>query len=326
MTTSESEAPTSKETPSPAGDAYILGGADLEMSHIDKRLKRVGARVIGNMTTWEKADVNHRSELIEEAHTEGHTPVLIEHRGADDIRDVVHIDHHGENTHRPAAILQVLERVGFEPRFIDKVVAANDSGYIPGMEVFLDKEFRDVFMAKGLRAELDSATAESQYQAARARIIDSIRRQDRKAQGVTEQDEQEAEEALEHIEDRDGLKIVALNGGRTSPVEDRLYSSWRDHKENLVVICASDKPEKEVWFFGPGDVCQKTLEHFAALKKQRIEADPNEPERRGVYHTVGGGLGFGKADQIARCLVVAGDPEEVVQYIHGLEQDKKVSS
>lgn len=323
--TSQSKAPRPEKIPSPTGDAYILGGADLEMSHIEKRLVRMGANVLSGMTTWEKADVSHRSELIDEARAQGHMPVLIEHRGADDIDGVIHIDHHGESTHKPAAILQVLERVGFEPRFIDKLVAANDSRHIPGMEDFLDGAYRKDFIAKRLRSGLDPATAEVRYQAARSYIIDRVRIRDRQAQGSTEEDEREAVEALEHMEDRNGLKIVTLRANRANPVTDRLYSTWEDGRENLVVVCASDEAEKEVWFFGPGDISREVQEHFAALKKQRIEADPNEPLRSGIYHTVGGGLGFGEADQNARCLVVASDPEEVIQYIQELEESKMVA-
>jgi len=311
-------------SPEATDDAYILGGADLEMLLIERRLEKFGALVVGATTTWEEADVTKRSGLIAEAQAQGRMPVLIEHRGADEVPGIVHIDHHDKNAHRDASILQVLERLGVDPNFVDKIVAANDSGYIPGMEALLDGEYKDRFISKRIKAGIDSEKVEQRYQEVRTYIINAVRLKDREAQGVTATDETEAEEAIERMEDRDGLKVVSLKGRRNSPVNDRLYPTWEDGKENLVVVCAAEEPEKEVWFFGPGDVCKDTLEHFKELKKKRIEANPDEPERRGIYHTVGGGKGFGESDKITRCLVVASDPEEVISYIHELEKQRTV--
>ncbi len=317
-----------KDTQIQKPDAYILGGGDLEMALIHKRLSAVGAHILGGVTTWENADIDKRSGEITQVQEQGMQPVLIEHRGADDVAGVEHIDHHGENTHREAAILQVLSRLGLEPNFIDKIVAANDSGYIPGMKAMLDGGYRDRFIEKRIAFGDTPDVAESRYDKVAFRIMTSVRREDRKAQGVTPEMEQEAHDAIEQMEDRDGLKIVSISGDRTSVITDLLALEDIKNKtterteENLIVVCAADRAEKELWFFGPGDVCKEAADHFAQLKEQRIAADPNEPPRRGIYHTVRGGAGFGHADQIARCLVVADEAEEVINFIHQKEQER----
>ncbi len=320
-------------------DAYILGGGDREMERIervlsDERTRRealgieMGFVVLRGMTTWESADVGteDRKLALEEARELGATPVFVEHRGADELSDVVHIDHHDKNSHRPAAILQVLDRLGIEPEFVDKVVAANDSGYIPGIEKLLDEEYKDSYIAKIAKLKQSRSdahpelTALDRYDKVRAAVIERVRLADRAAQGVTQEMESEAIAAIANMEDRNGLMVASVKHGRTSPVQDRLHGSWGSEGENLVIVCEADSKEKEVWFFGPGDIAERTQKHFQTLKQKRIAKDPdNEPPRRGIYHTVGGGTGFGKENETARCLVVADNAEEVIQYILKLE-------
>jgi hypothetical protein len=331
--TEYNDEPSGTIAPGGKSDAYILGGGDLEMLRIKQRLQRVGAKIVGEVTTWEGADISNREQEIQTAINDGHNPVLVEHRGADEDARVEHIDHHGENSHREAAILQVLTRTGLEPNLIDKIIAANDSSYIPGMKQILDENYRQRFIDKRTAAGTTTEVAEERYRSVCARIISSVRREDRKAQGVTEEMEKEGADAVEAMVHRDGLNIVTIDGDRTSVVTDlvAMRDIWKDETEdriedNLVVVCTANLEEKEVWFFGPGDVAKATQEHFQELKRQRIENDPNEPARRGRYHTVGGGQGFGLSDQIARCLVVAPDSEEVISQVLKLEKEKQLGA
>ncbi len=82
------------------------------------------------------------------------------------------------------------------------LVAANDKGYIPQMN-------------------LEGATEEE---------IMSIRRADRQAQGITEEDEKIAQEDLLEIEDFTGLSIVKTRLSKFSPITDFLYP-----KTNILV-------------------------------------------------------------------------------------------
>ncbi len=312
-----------QEVPSPeeSKDVYFIGGEDLEMHRIRDRLHRYGAKVVDLSLQQRDADVDIYREDIQNVVKQGNTPVTIELRGADTVAGVEVIDHHGlDYAHRDASISQVLERLGIEPNFIDKIVAANDAHYIQGMVNVLDGEYKDRFMRKRGGGE----EAEERYEKVRSRIISSVRRADREAQGVTAEIEAEAEEALKHMEIlENGLHIVRVSSVETSPVTDRLFDKWGDSMENLAVVCASDQEVNEVWFYGRGDICKKTLEHFQAKKQERIDTDPNEPLRRGIYHTVGGGQGLGNAKMAARCLVVAGE-EEVISFISNLEDNASI--
>ncbi len=310
------------EKPAPAPviekkDVYLIGGEDLEMQRVRQQLKRQGAEVVDKALHQRDADVDVYSDEVAKAIERGDTPVAVELRGADQADGVEIVDHHGlEYSHRDASITQVLERLGVEPNLIDKVIAANDSKYIGGMIELLDNEYKARFLEKRGGGE----EAEARYAKVRNRIINSVRAADRRAQGVTPIMEAEAEEAIKNMEELpNGMRVIRVNSIEMSPVTDRMYGTWGDGRENMVIVGASDQSEKEIWFFGRGDVVKSTMEHFRAKKQARIEADPNEPPRRGRYHTVGGGPGLGHADMNARCLVVADSPEEVISFIQSEE-------
>lgn len=297
-----------------SNDVYFLGGNDREMSRIALHLKRSGAEVASGITTWEKADASVHKDVIRQVTERGGTPVGVELRGAEDVDGLVDIDHHNAKSDRPASILQILERLNIEPRLADRMVAANDAAYIPGMDKLIKEELER-------RQEEGVATDRLVRTEKWLNVMkEMIRRGDREAQGVTAEMEIEAEIAIANAEQADdGTLIVRLTGDRCSPVTDRLYNTWQNGEQKLVVICNEDKDVKEVWYFGDGQLCQDLAEHFKSVRQQRIESgqfvEPPVGQPRGEYHSFSGGQGRGKRGENAQALVVASNPAEVIDFI-----------
>lgn len=293
-------------------DVFLLGGSDYEMDRIRKMISRRGAESVDRDVSWEGADIKSYKEDIDRILSEGKTPVAIELRDADKVPGVVEIDHHNQNSEKPASISQVLERLGVEPSLVNRLAAGNDAGYYSGMEAVV-KEQLSLLEQKGYTQEKLDRAADWM-----AKLMEMVRRKDRESQGVTEEMEAEAEAALEKVEyGPNGLVIVRLNGDRPSPVTDRLHYTWPEGRENLVVICNADKDMKEVWFFGNGALSQDTAGHFKQLKAERIAREPDSTSNE--FHAWGGGTGFGKEDQSAFCGVVAANPDDVINYIEAAQ-------
>lgn len=318
-----------REVPGSKGDVYILGGEDLEMSRIRTRLNRAGAEVVDVGMRWEQATnegVSAVAEHIDRIKSEGKTPVTIELAGAGNLRpDVVEIDHHNERSDRPPSVAQVMERMGLAPVLKDKLVGANDAGYIPAMmgvaNDILDKLEKRLSSMAGITDEEKQKRLEGSKNWLNL-MINRVRREDRAAQGVTEEMEAEAEEALKHAEvDPDtGTILVRIEGDRCSPVTDRLFSKWPDGRQNLIVVASSGQDMEEVWFFGRGDQCVEISNHFLAKKAQK-EANGNKEGNE--YHSFSGGAGRGKKESDGMALVVAKDASEVISFIKQIKLEKE---
>lgn len=211
---------------------FMLGGADAEMSAIRELLEGVGVEYVDHQLSW-GAKVDSYKEEIEEALNAGKVPVCIELQGAEAYGDqVIAVDHHSyggiDYTDCPAAILQVCELLGVEPNRHQQLIAANDSGYIPGM------------LAMG-------ATPEE---------VAEIRRLDRAAQGITPEQEAEAERALQALERIGGATVVRMAHSKCAPVTDALFGS--KDADSLLIVCGDGERD----YFGNGAVCQRLIEAF----------------------------------------------------------------
>lgn len=238
---------------------FFLGGNDLEMVTIKKLLDKEGAAYSDAGLSW-GASTSKYGDEIEKVAKEGKTPVIIE-LGIDSKlpENTINVDHHNENADKPASILQVCELLGVEPTREMQLVAANDSGYIPAM------------LAMG-------ATKEE---------VNKIRYQDRASQGITPEQEKQAEEAIAGAREVCGVTFVRMPHSKTATVTDRLFNP--DKPQNLAIFSA----DGEVNYFGPEDICRalqgnKTGERPAPW-------DPNQTEV--LYDHFGGwtgGAGLGK--------------------------------
>jgi hypothetical protein len=164
--------------PPPERLHFFLGGADLEMQAIRTLLEaHASERFSDNRLAWGAA-VSVYADAIRAALARGRTPVLVEL--ADDLpadafdrRRVIVVDHHGPlaGHDRPTALEQVFRLLGLPAAAWTRelaLIAANDRGHIRAMQAL-------------------GATPDE---------IATIRRRDRAAQGVTAEDEAEAERAV----------------------------------------------------------------------------------------------------------------------------------
>lgn len=273
---------------------FVLGGNDAEMMVIRTLLERAGIEFFQPEMGWgDKVFGPEQLGLeVETERDEGRGRVFPAH-----VRDVSRayfvecrptadwpagtpvmvIDHHGDRSGEPASVLQVMAALGgqvltdlaFEAealvraalnlspatrRWIE-LVASNDAGYIPAM------------LALGATPE----------EVARVRLAD------RSAQGITPEQERQAEEAIAASEVINGLVIVHLAHSKCATVTDRLFGKYPSGRENLLILSG----DGEVNYFGDGALC-------AALKEKFPEAPaPWAPEK--MAQSWAGGSGLGKA-------------------------------
>ena len=203
---------------------FLLGGPDLEMATIkqllfehvspqqvmDKQLQW-GARLSGYKDEFNEIDTFVGIELINDI-----APP----------KNYINIDHHNEHSGNPTAMEQVAALLKVGLNRWQKLVAANDRAYIPGL------------------LEMGATQEE----------IAKIRLADRKAQGVTPQDEKFAGQSIEqNMRTVKGVTIVKSLTPRFSPITDRLYRT-----EKLLVYT-----DNELTYYGKG--AAGLAEHFNKL-------------------------------------------------------------
>lgn len=149
------------------------------------------------------------------------------------------IDHHtyenDDRTNKLSCLQQVLKLINREESQFDKLISANDIGYIPAMEAL-------------------NATVEE---------IQKIRALDRKAQGVTQQQEQQATKAIENLEKYDDLTIIRSIHSKCSVYTDKLYSQYK----NLLIL----SEDGESNFYGETKIVEKLFESFQGWKGGNLE-------------------------------------------------------
>lgn len=178
---------------------FFLGGYDLEMQTIKNVLESVYACYVDHKLRWEEACLSRYEEDIRLLNLQKSKCEIYGIELREDIPlplNYICIDHHNQYTHLPSALEQVMQLFGLVPDRRTRLIAANDKFYIPGM------------------LELGATDEE----------IAEIRLADRKAQGVTDEDEWLAQKAIkENLERLGDLIIVHAFGNRFSPICDRLY-------------------------------------------------------------------------------------------------------
>jgi len=175
---------------------YLLGGQDIEMISIKDILIKQGIKegtgFYDRNLSW-GAKLSSYSDIIDNRHTwvgielgkDIPTPL-----------NYIEIDHHNENSTKKASLLQIAELLDIELTREQLLIAANDSGYIPAI------------------TEMNTSTEE----------INEIRRKDRAAQGVNEDDEINAEKSLSYNKQIiNGIILIKSLTPHFSAVLDRLY-------------------------------------------------------------------------------------------------------
>jgi len=178
---------------------FFLGGRDLEMVTIAGLLRELGVACEDRGLAW-GAKASDHGEGIALALARGEVPVLVElapDLPADLAARCLWIDHHGEaaGKDRPSSLRQVFDLLRLpESRWGRHfaLVAANDVGHVRGL------------IQAGASAE----------------DVDTIRAADRRAQGVTPEEETQARAALAAAVSRPGYLLLHLPHDRSSIVAD----------------------------------------------------------------------------------------------------------
>ena len=171
---------------------FLLGGYDLEMTTIRDLLLVHGYRVEDRRLEW-GARLSAYADILNNTDT---------FAGIELIEDIplpdhyIAIDHHNLNSGKPSSLEQVANLTGVSLNRYQQLVAANDCGYIPALQ---------------------NAGASPQE-------IDEIRKADRKAQGVTEEDEILAQRSIEtRLTKAGNLIVIESLTPKFSCITDRLF-------------------------------------------------------------------------------------------------------
>lgn len=204
---------------------FFLGGHDAEMCEIRNILIRYDQKFYDKELEWGARASDYKDELQKVGDD---IPVLIEL----DIdiplpKNTIIIDHHGPKAgkNKMTSIEQVAELLNITLDRYDLLIAANDRGWIDGL--------------------IEAGATEKE--------IEVIRDIDRYCQGVTDEEEEAAEEAIKNLKIEKGIAIVEYPHKHVSPVMDRLYGKY----ENILVITP-----QSVNFSGNGKLVEKLAKAF----------------------------------------------------------------
>ena len=177
---------------------FLLGGNDLEMEEIRKVLELLNVDFCDKGLRWSNACLSAYSDELEQYTAAGYDIFGVElKKDMDAPANYREIDHHNEFNARKSSLEQVFDILGLEMTRFQRLVAANDSRYIPGM------------LAMG-------ATEEE---------VEKIRTMDRACQGVTAEDEENAELSIkEQMSLFKNVTVVKSYTPKFSCICDRLYN------------------------------------------------------------------------------------------------------
>jgi len=222
---------------------FLLGGQDLEMHTIRDILEKEGfeegINLFDKKLSW-GAKLSAYEDVVELNPNKTIYAIELE----EDIplpKNYVRIDHHNDYNDREASILQVLKLLGLTPSREQELIAANDSHYIAGMR------------------ELCASKEE----------IKSIRKRDKKAQGVIEIDEEMAVKAINTAQSNN-LNIFFTKTEHFTVITDVIFNDYSEyiiHNKTKMVFYGYDL---------------KKLKDF--LKEEDIDEDS--------YYYGGGDFGF----------------------------------
>lgn len=179
---------------------FLLGGQDLEMHTIKDILSSYGCNFIDLCLKWSDAKLSKYKQYIDSFLAEHSHAVIYGIELEEDLfisqEIYVPIDHHNGSSDKPSALEQVLDLLNIKKTRYYELVAANDRFYIPGMKAIGATDLE----------------------------IKTIRMADRKAQGITEEDEFLAKKSIkDNLEEINSLMIVRSYSSVFTPISDALY-------------------------------------------------------------------------------------------------------
>ena len=213
---------------------FLLGGADLEMAVIKTILEqyRIEYHTVDGMS-WSDAKLSKYSDRLKELTSPDVTVYGIElETDMSEPDNYICIDHHGDVESGPSSLEQVAELIGHELSPKERLVAANDKGFFPEMKKWLER--MDDLSKKELTQELfDTRNGRSDMD-----LMLEIRRMDRQSQGVSDEEERQADDAVRMaVKGNSLIAVVRTETEHFSPVTDRMYPY---HRHRLVVYNGSE--------------------------------------------------------------------------------------
>jgi hypothetical protein len=199
---------------------WICPVNDGEAVEIRNLLEDAGEKVIVTRqpwgATWQALEADVVSAIETTLANQSDTEVIGIELGGPTRWNGRNVDHHcykdDDRSNPKSSLEQVADELGIQLSRYQRLVAENDKGYIPAMEVF-------------------GATAGE---------IEVIRQQDRCAQNVTPDDEAQAVEDIENAEWRGRKVLIRCPKGSTSAHTDRLYGRYDE--------CLTVSPTKWIYF------------------------------------------------------------------------------
>lgn len=217
---------------------FFLGGHDAEMIAIREILERGKVPYYDKNLTWGAALSTYREEIAHLKKNE--IPVLVELRLDMDYpeRSII-IDHHNDRAGKfqKTSLEQSAELLNIQLNRRQKLISANDRGHIPAMK------------------ELGATQQE----------MEEIRIFDRKSQGVTEDDEQRAIDAITNHSEEIAPDTIYVHSSteKSSPVMDRLYQKYK----HIFIVT----PSNDLSYFGPGHIIDKLEAYYIELHRSKPE-------------------------------------------------------
>ncbi|MCX6305385.1 MAG: hypothetical protein NT040_10475 [Bacteroidetes bacterium] len=198
---------------------FLLGGWDLEMDEIASILISYGQKFHNLNLEW-GAKLSAYQHLFNDKHT------FVGIELARDIPQPKHyleIDHHNEKSDLPSSLEQIAQLLNISLDRYQQLVAANDRGYIPAM------------LAMGASEE----------------EVKEIREADRRAQGVTQEEEHLAQLAMDDGLNIGDLFVIYYEGQRFSSITDRSTSNHLLVWNHNTLCYYGNKTASLVDFFHP---------------------------------------------------------------------------
>lgn len=255
---------------------FLLGGRDLEMVEIGRLLDKHAIPYLDAGLTWKNAVLSAYKAALDSSAQSYETIYGLELRP--DIPAPANyrlIDHHNELPPRPSALEQVAEIIGVKlkgQRY--RLVIANDVAHIAGMRACCAP---------------DDA-------------INQIRLEDRRAQGVTPEDEEQAARDLISLRMESGVGIVQTELEHFSPIADRIQLP------GLLIYNATS-----LTYYGKGarEVLEKHFEKTYGLE-----------ERGKLFYSGGSGDGFlGLTEKAVHIKPMDAWAQELTAMVAGTETE-----
>ena len=229
-------------TTSKPNTLFLLGGYDLEMCTIKEIFEQHVCNYADKHLKWNNALLsNYKNEIntFLKYNPKGKVyGIELKNDLLPNNEKYIEIDHHNDNSNNPSALDQVMALLNIKTTRYYSLVSANDKSYIPGMK------------------EIGATESEIKF----------IRESDRKAQGITYEDEILAEKAInERQRITNSTIIINAYNNKFSPICDRLYpynslliytqDEWMyyGYKSKKIRELYKEEYKKGKLFFGGGD-------------------------------------------------------------------------